>query len=471
MRKLFFNLFLIVFTVSFTFGYFDYAYADNHATPSPYQSWKDSEKAIKDTNEEMKELEKTIIAWETEHSTLMGDAPTTALGMIGTGIMQIVTFWDSWKGIRLRLLDTLRIGGYIQMDIINHELVQLDAKRDIAYEAYKLTTSQPELQEHEPYYLEVPEVQAPCANICGTYFSSDVVGLSNLAEAISFRHIEVCPDATATPAGCGDAYWECNGRMESETQEHKAKICMLHIYYKEAVYNQYTGKFQVKWVDKGLCAARYRECQELKKVHRKPYNSSGVETLHSENSDDPIDNTPYCDECTEWCSLCPMLGACGHIYSFTSKDRHIWGTFPCGDATHVGYQCRAGEHDIPNVGACGHTVYGCGAGNHFKEQCSTTNSNGDRCTYEFWRCKHPDVPSYGPSHTHAYPESPETPDESDTTTCKHGHTYDPENTSQVNLHKTRTCRYRDCGNTWEKCVSLTPNCSSPRRPNKKCWTR
>ena len=53
--------------------------------------------------------------------------------------------------------------------------------------------------------------------------------------------------------------------------------------------------------------------------------------------------------------------------------------------------------------------YKCNGRTHVEEQCISTNSNGDRCTYTFWRCVNPDVTSYGPSHAHVYPAPPAPP--------------------------------------------------------------
>ena len=48
--------------------------------------------------------------------------------------------------------------------------------------------------------------------------------------------------------------------------------------------------------------------------------------------------------------------------------------------------------------------YKCNGLTHEKYQCSSTNENGDGCTYGFWGCVHPNVPSTGPSHEHVYPD-------------------------------------------------------------------
>ncbi len=47
------------------------------------------------------------------------------------------------------------------------------------------------------------------------------------------------------------------------------------------------------------------------------------------------------------------------------------------------------------------------------------------------------------------------------TTCANGHSYDPDNTSEYNRHRTRTCRY--CSQTWEVCGTGKPLCNKPNR--------
>ncbi len=65
---------------------------------------------------------------------------------------------------------------------------------------------------------------------------------------------------------------------------------------------------------------------------------------------------------------------------------------------------QSGDHSAASCGQSGH--YNCDSLTHVEEQCTQTNANGDRCTYTFWRCLHPNVPSYGPSHIHKYPVVP-----------------------------------------------------------------
>ncbi len=71
------------------------------------------------------------------------------------------------------------------------------------------------------------------------------------------------------------------------------------------------------------------------------------------------------------------------------------------------------------------------------------------------------------------PEPTPPPPNPNSATCANGHPYNPNNSAENNRHRTRTCRYSECGNTWEKCVSNTPKCNKPWRKarGKYCWAR
>jgi len=112
---------------------------------------------------------------------------------------------------------------------------------------------------------------------------------------------------------------------------------------------------------------------------------------------------------------------------------------------------------------------------HVEEQCTVTNSNSDRCTYKFWRCVHPNVQSYGPSHTHVYPPPPTvscgrsacTASVSSSTehyvTCDAGHSYWSCNPGAVAHHATPiTCKRSECGATYTKCVRGNGTCTGGR---------
>ena len=48
-------------------------------------------------------------------------------------------------------------------------------------------------------------------------------------------------------------------------------------------------------------------------------------------------------------------------------------------------------------------------------------------------------------------------------TCASGHTYDPNNNAQYNSHRTRTCGFSECRQTWQRCGSGAPICNKPYR--------
>lgn len=123
------------------------------------------------------------------------------------------------------------------------------------------------------------------------------------------------------------------------------------------------------------------------------------------------------------------------------------------------YACQTHTHQYPALvsGACGHTYTSGNASSHsLQASCLVTNANGDSCTVTgFYACASP--------HTHQYPAP--------TATCANGHTYNPTITSAKNNHRTRTCRFAECGQTWERCVSPTPICNKPyrKRNGLRCW--
>ena len=162
--------------------------------------------------------------------------------------------------------------------------------------------------------------------------------------------------------------------------------------------------------------------------------------------------------------------------------------YKCNGSDHSAANCGISEHHVCDnnshvAASCGHSGhYVCDSLTHVEEQCSNT-SNGVRCTYQFWRCLHPSVPSYGPSHTCVYAvscgRSACTQTVSSSTqhsaTCASGHSYWTCNPSDVSLHITRTCRLSTCGKSWERCSTVggTPLCDDPwRRSNGlPCWKK
>lgn len=123
---------------------------------------------------------------------------------------------------------------------------------------------------------------------------------------------------------------------------------------------------------------------------------------------------------------------------------------------------------------CGHQDLTSNSYNHRSETCPT-NSNGVACTSgSYYACQ---------SHTHQYPAPTISCGRSACSetvgstnehreTCASGHLYWNCNPTAVRHHITRTCRFSECGRTWEKCTTpITPVCNKPwrKRNGLKCW--
>ncbi len=207
-------------------------------------------------------------------------------------------------------------------------------------------------------------------------------------------------------------------------------------------------------------------------------NDNGDTDDNDGDGEDPANTSPVSPPT-------PSYHACGVHLTSVSGD-HSWGTAPCGDDTHVGYLCQidASDHEwVYESCSSGHAHYKCDGTDHsWVSFCFETDSNGQSC-----------VTSGGYSacspHTHTYPSplvecahtncsemvSSRT---SHRTQCGSGQHYYwpgcPNNTnwwSQDSTHALRTCRYGTCGQTWYRCVTQTPYCSSPNRQGKKCWAQ
>ena len=194
---------------------------------------------------------------------------------------------------------------------------------------------------------------------------------------------------------------------------------------------------------------------------------------HNYSSGSSTDNTPNCPDCTTHCSspcLCTNSGtcngstsyhACGQHETSVSGD-HSNGTYTCG--IHSGYKCQE-SHD--------HKTY--------ISSCTSTDSNGNSCTNTggYYECQ---------PHTHSYPTLVECAHDNCTemvssrtshrTQCGSGQHYYwpgcPNNTnswSQDSTHQEKTCRYSDCGQTWRRCLTPRPDCTSPNRQRQKCWAQ
>ena len=150
--------------------------------------------------------------------------------------------------------------------------------------------------------------------------------------------------------GCGRSYYVCH---PEQVYQHDPRTCSV------------SG-----------CAYKYRNCLP----HTKEHSNHGQ----------------------------PLMHACSTHDTSVPGD-HSWGTAGCGDATHVGYICKivASDHEwVYESCRLSHAHWKCDGTDHTEWQCTSTNENGDRCEYKFWRCEYPDVGADGPPHPHAFPAAP-----------------------------------------------------------------
>ena len=206
----------------------------------------------------------------------------------------------------------------------------------------------------------------------------------------------------------------------------------------------------------------------------------------------------------------------GHRHKTSESSSHASVSFSCG--SHSYYACQSpsssevSRHEVGLLPCGEHTHRRCIAARSHTQARVCPGKNGKACTIgTYYVCK-------GPVHKHVYPETQDPKDVKkyacghDTThsrgssyhawvsscrtkfesspctvsggyyyctqhahkfvaTCSSGHTYNPESDSAYNKHRVRTCRYSECRQTWQRCVSSTPLCSKPYRKRKgwKCW--
>ncbi len=319
-----------------------------------------------------------------------------------------------------------------------------------------------------------------CGGDCGRQFQTPV------------EHLVICPhalpqdaqirDGQVTPAGCNRAYYTCKN---DDRNEHRVRLCTKN---KDDPNN--AGQ-------KTLCMEPYRNCKNPTYDH---VSDSPGSSKHSDGRGrlvtDPTgvqNNAAPGDSQTIVCNIqgCTLTDAYDpsdtsaaalHEYCYSCYQ------YKCNGSNHSAASCGiSGHHACDNnrhvAASCGHSLhFVCDSLTHVEEQCSNT-SNGVRCTYQFWRCLHPSVPSYGPSHTCVYPVScgrsactqTVTSSTQHSATCASGHSYWTCNPSDVSLHITRTCRLSTCGKSWERCSTVggTPLCDDPwRRSNGlPCWKK
>ncbi len=201
-----------------------------------------------------------------------------------------------------------------------------------------------------------------------------------------------------------------------------------------------------------------------------------------------------------------------HHHRVTCKEKVYFalGSVVKVDCNHKYYKCQTstcgndGKHLITH--ACGHEDEKEDAWKHeMQASCSGSTTRNGSTVYcqssNFYLCQHEnhDWPSGSPSQTPtdntpncsgctSHCSSPCSCSDSGTCNgtvaapppepepseprCANGHPYDPNNTYQDNLHRTRRCRYIECRQEWQKCTTpITPICNKPyrKRNSLRCW--
>ncbi len=365
-------------------------------------------------------------------------------------------------------------------------------------------------------WTRTPDYSLPsflCGGSCGNTYNSPLG-----------EHGEVCGakkrDDSSVPPGCFDVWYTC---VEKDVKKHSPIQCTLP--YK--IYRLVNGKKEL--IGTGICPDKFRRCvtfdlgyheavyymyidqngyyqyympygkkkirygQHKEHQHKPKKKTEGSETAQTpstpetavQNNAAPGDGqTIVCDiqGCTLTAAYDPSDTSAAALHAYCDSCY----LYKCNGSDHSAASCSISGHQVcdnnSHVAAdCGHSShYVCDSLTHVEEQC-TNVSNGVRCTYQFWRCLHPSVPSYGPSHTCDYSVScgrsgctqTVTSSTQHSATCANGHSYWTCNPSEVYHHITRTCKYSACGKSWERCSTVggTPVCDLPWRKSKgwSCW--
>jgi hypothetical protein len=242
--------------------------------------------------------------------------------------------------------------------------------------------------------------------------------------------------------GCGVRYYSCD--TEENKAIHKPGLCVTQKWH-QAWNPGPNGESVPVWtlVD---CGEWTRSCFLHMGGHATPADP-GNNNFSMMHSTQPIDDD---DDSTEE----------EQNQLITSPDPAPTPT-PSYHACGVHETWQSGDHSAAGCGTSGH--YACDGSDHsLQASCTSTNANGDSCTVtSFYACQ---------SHTCQYPaptlvvcgraactQSVSSTDEH-RETCGAGHSYWSCKSSDVHLHKTRTCRRSGCGQSWRLCTSEKPTC-------------
>ena len=217
------------------------------------------------------------------------------------------------------------------------------------------------------------------------------------------------------------------------------------------------------------CSVQYHKCSP-------PSNHAVCDGCGKRKCEDG--DHSYVGTCNgEYVHYTTYVAGCGEKIYECTRSQHQAQTYSCG---HTMKACQYASHscappptdDTPNCQDCT---------SHCSSPCSCTNSgtcNGTvtddtpNCSGCTSHCSSPCSCTNSGTCNGTVAAPPPPPEPEPEPRCANGHTYDPNNTYQYNLHRTRTCRYTECGRTWEKCTTpITPVCDKPyrKRNGLKCW--
>ena len=233
-----------------------------------------------------------------------------------------------------------------------------------------------------------------------------------------YTHREVCGEEVdaygykTLISGDGIAYYTCD---TAANDRHRVRSCTRDFTNGSGVTN--------------TCGDGFRRCVGPKKDHNWS-DWINWETKHSDDDDDSTEETTQNEfqEPTSEPTPAPSYHTCG--------SHETW---------------QSGDHFAAGCGTSGHYV--CDGSDHSYTYCYVTDANGNTCTVGgYYACQ---------SHMHQYPEP-----QSQYMTCAYGHTYDTTVQSQVDFHRTKTCKW--CGGTWKDCGDVTPYCPTWTTAHHKC---
>lgn len=253
--------------------------------------------------------------------------------------------------------------------------------------------------------------------------------LFETASLAQVSHQVYCSEKHGTSGTTGVTYYICSDSGTCHRSDEHWRVCGGICGKEFAPKRMNLGQGNYSYY---ASSPHYVKCD--KDVYSQvPGTTCGTEYYTCEHSTCPDKNTHWKSE---------PVQPCGHRYDSNSSEayNHRWVKYSCG--LHRGYKCKEGDHGI------------------WIASCSETDNHGQTCTNTsgYWKCS---------PHQHTSP--PPSPPHPACGGC--GVSYDPDSTSDVNLHRPRTCRF--CGKTWRRCQSSTPICDKPyrKRNGLRCWAQ